>query len=95
MQGKHSVWGAYRFIWQKGEKRAKQYGKEKETAHRKEYRLYVPRKATKTSTTELLGHAHFRRSFVAVDFFTVAIRSYRYTIFTPFLRGMVWRYMKL
>ena len=33
--------------------------------------------------------------FVAVDFFTVAIRSYRYTIFTPFLRGMVWRYMKL
>ena len=33
--------------------------------------------------------------FVAVDFFTIAIRSYLYTIFTPFLRGMVWRYMKL
>ena len=43
-----------------------------------------------------MGYAKFfRRSFVAVDFFTVAIRSYRYTIFTPFLRGMVWRYMKL
>ena len=33
--------------------------------------------------------------FVAVDFFTVAVRSYLYTIFTPFLRVMVWRYMKL
>lgn len=33
--------------------------------------------------------------FVAVDFFTVAIRSYLYTIFTPFLHGTVWRYMKL
>lgn len=37
----------------------------------------------------------FEGLFVAVDFFTVAIRSYLYTIFTPVLRGMVWKYMKL
>ena len=32
--------------------------------------------------------------FVAVDFFTVAIRSYRYTIFTPFTHEITLVFIK-